>query len=192
MEQTDGQLLSRYRKGHVDALERLVARYERPLFGYIHQMTNGRDEADEIFQEVWLRVIHKHAGFRQGNFLGWLIRIARNLAIDRARRKRPALSLDEEPEEGAALKERVPSPDPTPAARLEAADVGRRIEAAVARLPAEQKEVFVMRMEAGLPFKEIARLQKVSINTALARMHYAVLKLRSVLQDDYAAMGTRP
>ena len=63
---------------------------------------------------------------------------------------------------------------------------GPRIAAAVAKLPAEQREVFLMRMEGDLPFKEIARIQKVSINTALARMQYALNKLRQDLKSDYA------
>ena len=65
-------------------------------------------------------------------------------------------------------------------------DEWERIRAAVMKLPPEQREVFTMRMDAGMPFKEIAKLQGTSINTALARMQYAMGKLREMLQNDYA------
>ena len=76
--------------------------------------------------------------------------------------------------------------EPAPGERLEASELGERISGAVAGLPDEQKEVFVMRVRGELPFKEIARIQGVSINTALARMQYAITKLRPVLARDYA------
>ena len=104
----DGQLIALYRKGEVAALEQLVDKYRRPLFGYIVNMTGRAGEADEIFQEVWFRVIRKIDTYRQKNFLGWMIRIAHNLVIDRARRARPGVSLDAEREEGYPLREIMP------------------------------------------------------------------------------------
>jgi RNA polymerase sigma-70 factor (ECF subfamily) len=189
MESSDHELLKQYRRGRVDALEALVDKYRRPLYSFILNMTEGRDDADEIFQEVWLRVIRKIGLYRDKNFFGWLVRITRNLIIDRARRRKPSLSLDADPEDGHSLMETVEGDGPTPADRLGDDDIGRRIKEAVHSLPDEQKEVFLMRVNAELPFKEIARLQKVSINTALARMHYALAKLRPLLQVEYAALG---
>jgi RNA polymerase sigma-70 factor (ECF subfamily) len=181
----DIELIVLYRKGEVAALEQLVEKYRRPLFGFIVNMMGTAGEADEVFQEVWLRVIRKIDLYRQKNFLGWIVRIARNIVIDRARRDKPAVSLDQERNEGYSLGETLPGSEPGPMARVEAGDLGKRIAAAVADLPAEQREVFLMRTETGLAFKEIAKAQKVSINTALARMQYALQKLRTVLKDDY-------
>lgn len=190
MEKTDGELLARYRSGQVDALERLVYNYRRPLFGFIINMTEGRDDADEIFQEVWLRAIRNLGTYRHKNFLGWLVRIAHNLIIDRARSRKPDLSLNEEGEEGQSLAEVIPGNDPGPRSHVEANDFTENIAKAVASLPDDQKEVFVMRVQAGLSFKEIARIQKVSINTALARMQYALAKLRAMLKEDYELRRT--
>ena len=112
--------------------------------------------------------------------------------IDRARARRGLLSLDEpalEGEDQMSRSETLPSEQEDPAARAVGRELGRQIEAAVRQLPPEQKEVFLLRMEGDVPFREIARMQGVSINTALARMHYAVNKLRSQLQGQYDARG---
>jgi len=185
MEQTDRELLAGYRGGQVAALEELVQRHRGPLYGFILKMTEGRDDADDIFQEVWFKAIRKIRLYRHGNFRGWLVRIAHNVIIDRARRRKPEFSLDAEREEGRPLEEKVPAGDPDPGERAEAAELGARISSAVDLLPVEQREVFLMRVHAQLSFKEIAAIQKVSINTALARMQYALARLRPLLKQDY-------
>jgi RNA polymerase sigma-70 factor (ECF subfamily) len=190
MDDKDNEALARYLGGDVDALEGLVEKYRRPLFGFILNMTGGAAEAEDVFQEVWLRVVRKAGGYRRGNFFGWIVRIARNLVIDRARRRKPEVSLDRENEDGASLGDVIPGPGPAPSDEAVAGDLGCRIADAVAGLPAEQKEVFVMRVQTGLSFKEIAAVQRVSINTALARMQYALAKMRTVLKDDYAELAT--
>jgi RNA polymerase sigma-70 factor, ECF subfamily len=188
-EPTDWGLLTRYKRGDVDALERLVERYRRPLYGFILNMTEGREDADEIFQEVWFRAIRKIGLYRRKNFCGWLMRIAHNLVIDRARRRKPDRSLDEEREDGGSLASVLPSGERGPTDNVQATDIGRAIAQAVETLPAEQKAVFLMRVKAELPFKEIAKIQGVSINTALARMQYALAKLRPLLKREYEALG---
>jgi len=188
MDVTDRQLLTRYRRGNVEALEALVEKYRRPLFGFIVNMTRGRDEAEEIFQEVWFRVIRKHGMYRHDNFCGWLVRIAHNVIIDRSRRRKPDMRLDEVSEEGLSMAQVIAGKEPDAGAKLEAQDLKERMAKAVETLPEEQKEVFLMRMQMELSFKEIARAQKVSINTALARMQYALKKLRTTLSGDYEAL----
>jgi RNA polymerase sigma-70 factor (ECF subfamily) len=185
MDASDRTLLTRYRRGDIEALEALINKYRRPLYSVIIGMTQGRDEADDVFQEVWLKVIRKHGKYRHGNFCGWLIRIAHNVVIDRSRRKKPEVSLDKEHDEGFSLVQVLPGNEPPPAKRIETRDLKDKMARAVGTLPAEQKEVFLMRVQAELSFKEIARIQKVSINTALARMQYALAKLRVILEDDY-------
>ena len=192
MEPTDKQLLDQYRNGQTDALQALVQKYRRQLYGFILNMTEGSADADEVFQEVWFRAIRHLGTYKQGNFLGWLVRIARNLVIDKARRRKPVVSLDQEDEDGRSMKEALAGDDPGPRVKLEASDIGQKIAAAAATLPDDQKEVFLLRVQADLPFKEIAKIQKVSINTALARMQYALAKLRVLLQDDYDVLTGQP
>ncbi|MDA0990316.1 MAG: sigma-70 family RNA polymerase sigma factor [Verrucomicrobia bacterium] len=189
MDVADSDMLARYRQGDVDALEQLMARHHRMLYGYIVNMTAGQDGADDIYQEVWLKVIKKLDGYRNNNFPGWLVRIAHNAVIDRVRKKRPEISLDQENDGGHNLGQTLVAGDPAPSANLDAGALGQQIAAAVARLPRDQREVFLMRAQANLSFKEIARIQRVSINTALARMQYALTKLRPLLHESYAELS---
>ncbi len=183
----DTVLIERYLAGDTDALSILVEKYRRPLYGYVHNMTGGNEDADEIFQETWFRAMRKLPRFRHDNFFGWLARIAHNLVIDRARRRKPGFSLDEEAYDDSADSRGANFAGKTASPRENIAnlELAGRIRRAVEELPPEQREVFLLREEADLPFKEIARIQHTSINTALARMQYALRKLREVLKNDY-------
>lgn len=174
------RLVDAYRKGDDTALERLVQSLRRPLYGFIYHMTEGRDDADDIFQETWRRAIRRLSRFRTGNFRAWLFRIAHNLIIDRARRNRLLTRPDEDSPDPLAL---LPDKRPTPDQEAIHSETARRIAEAVAALPPEQREVFVLRTQLGLSFREIAAIQKTSINTALGRMHYAIQRLRRDLLD---------
>ena len=186
MECPERELLARYASGDIEALGELVEHYRRPLFGFILKMMEQTGDAEEVFQEVWFRALRNIGSYKQKNFLGWLFRIARNLVIDRSRKARPVVDLarisesDEDPYET-----RVASTSLGPDHAVVGRDLGVRITEAVRQLPREQREVFVMRTEGEVPFKEIAKIQGTSINTALARMHYALGKLKELLKDDY-------
>lgn len=188
MDQSDGQLLALYRKGDVDALDRLVRRYKKQLFAFIINMMEGSRDADEIFQEVWCKAIRKINQYREKNFLAWLIRIARNTVIDRWRAGRRFITQNETAHDATPVVEQIADGLPDPGRNASARDLGRRISDAIALLPVEQREVVTMRVYSELQFKEIARVQGVSINTALARMQYGLAKLRETLQDDYTTL----
>ena len=186
MDQDDALLLADYRSGNSEALGELVEKYRRPLYGFILRFSEGREDADEVFQEVWVRAIKNMNRYRQKNLLSWLFRISHNLMIDRIRRDRHAVSLDTAAQaDGSPLSEQLASVLNGPDVEAAGRDLGVRIEDAAARLPPEQREVFWLRMQADLSFKEIAKIQKCSINTALARMQYAVSKLRNELASEY-------
>lgn len=186
MDQDDATLLAEYREGDSEALGLLVEKYRRPLFGFILRFSGGQEDADEVFQEVWVRAIKNMNRYRQKNLLSWLFRIAHNLMIDRIRRRRPEISLETPAQDGLpTMADRLAGTVPGPDCEAGGHELGLRIEAAAARLPPEQREVFWLRMQADLSFKEIAKIQKCSINTALARMQYALSKLRNELAGDY-------
>jgi RNA polymerase sigma-70 factor, ECF subfamily len=191
MDHPESVWLAEYRAGRVEALGQLAEHYRRPLFSFILRMTEGHADAEEIFQEVWLRAIRNLDSYKDKSFLSWLFRIAHNLVIDRVRRARPMVDLDagREEGEGSALETQFAGRGLSPAKVTEGRDMGRRIAEAIARLPAEQREVFLLRTEGDVPFKEIAGIQGISINTALARMQYALGKLRNDLKADYAAVA---
>ena len=194
MDRSDEDLLAAYVSGDTAALAVLIERYRRPFYGFVLAMTEARDDADEIFQETWLRVIRKAHAYRRRNFRGWLFRIGHNVVIDRARARRKTVSLDQALNNDSELTmaETLPDKGHDPADLAQHRELGRTIEGAVRELPPEQREVFLLRMQGDVPFKDIARMQKVSINTALARMQYAVHRLRRHLQEDYARLGAKP
>lgn len=183
MEIGDQQLLEAYVRGDTDALAALVARYQRMMYGFILQMIGNAEDADEVFQETWMRVIRHASSFKHGNFRGWIFQMARNLVVDRRRSARHTVSIDLELNgvEGVTLGDCLPDDRATPEMSAGRRDLADLVGRAVSDLPMEQREVFLMRVQGELPFKEIAQLQKVSINTVLARMRYAVGHLRKQL-----------
>lgn len=187
------QWLEAYRSGDVEALGMLVEHTRRPLYAFILRLTSVQ-EAEEVFQEVWLRAVKNMDRYENRNrsILSWLFRIARNHVIDRSRKKRPDANLEDRSpgrsdSEGGTWYDRLPVSGLRPDAIVAGHDLGTRIAEAVETLPTEQREVFLMRTEGLLPFKEIASIQDTSINTSLARMHYALAKLRDYLSDDFDA-----
>ena len=185
MSTDDSHYLARYREGDVAALEALVEKYRRPLFGFILRMTEGRDEAEDIFQETWIRAIRNLQRYRDRRLLSWLFRIAHNVIIDRSRKKKPACSLQDESHEGHTPADTLAAPSPPPDQLSSQSDLDTQLQHAVAALPPEQRRVFVLRMDSELSFKEIARVESIPLNTALARMRYAVDKLRATLAPAY-------
>ncbi len=174
-------------QGDAEALCALVDKYRRPLFGFILHMTDGKDDAEEIFQEVWIKAIQALPRYQhRRRFAGWLFKITHRVIIDRIRRRKPVMSFQD-------ISDNLNRPETaervTPFSALADNEVGREIRNAVAALPVEQREVFLLRMESDLSFKEIASIQQISINTALARMTYALGKLRERLGPAYKEIG---
>jgi RNA polymerase sigma-70 factor (ECF subfamily) len=187
MDTTDIDCINAYLDGNADALAPLVEKYKRPLYSFIIKMTEGREDADEIFQETWFRALKNIHKFKHKNFLNWLFRIAHNLVIDRARRRKKNVSMQTAVggDGNDTLEDHLAAPGISPAEEVGGNVLGRQIEQAVKTLSPEQKEVFMLRMYGNASFKEIARIQRCSINTCLARMQYALGKLRSILQEEY-------
>jgi RNA polymerase sigma-70 factor (ECF subfamily) len=152
-------------------------------------MVSSKADAEDVFQEVWIKVIRKIDTYRPDNFAAWLMTLTRNRIIDRSRVQKNHMSLNEPSESGQLPIDQVESTVLNPLDQSAAHELGERIESAVSGLPADQREVFLMRTQMDLGFKAIAVIQGVSINTALARMQYALDKLRNALQSDYDVLG---
>ena len=184
MQQMDGEtadagLIKRFLRGDEAAFSTLYHRYRRQLYAFLNNLIGAGAECDEVFEETWLKVIDRLPGYRDdGRFGAWLFRVARNIFYDRlrrTRRERELVSLDmEEPPQVAAP---VGS---GPGERLELGEIEVLVGEAVAALPTELKETFLLRQQ-GVAFKEIAEIQNCSINTALSRMQYALRALRKAL-----------
>jgi RNA polymerase sigma-70 factor (ECF subfamily) len=196
---SDEQLLAAYRGGDVRAFERLLARYEKPIWSFLRRFVRDAEAAEDLLQEVFLRVVRDAqasgpAWKGEAKFSTWLYTIARNLCIDRARRTAvrgsasASPSIDGSPDrdgdaETATLHERIAAPGPSTDAVVAGRQAAGRIDRAVAELPDDQREVFLMREVMELPFAEIASLVGVPEPTVKSRMRYALEKLRAALAD---------
>lgn len=185
MDDAEKALLASYRAGDTEALAGLVERYRKPLFGFIHGLVGRGGDPEGVFQETWIRTLRALDRFRDDNLLGWLFRTARNLVIDQSRRDRFRVDPTGPGEEKTDWADRVAGSGLNPAETVAGRDLGERIRAAVDALPVEQRQVFVMRMQADMTFREIAEALGIPLNTALGRMHYAVGKLRNALREEY-------
>jgi RNA polymerase sigma-70 factor (ECF subfamily) len=187
-DESDERLMLRFQGGDARAFEVLVSRHRTPVFSFLLRLTGDRGRAEDLCQEVLLRVVRASERWQErARFRTWLYAIARNLAVDEARRAvlRRVDSLDVNAP-GAPDPARDAAPGPEAAAA--AAQLRPKLEAALAALPAEQREVFLLREHAGLRFGEIAEVTGVPENTVKSRMRYALEGLREKL----VALGVGP
>lgn len=191
----DEALLRRFNEGDAEAFEVLVRRYQRPLFNFILRSVRDRETAEELLQDVLLKVVQRSSEF-QGNskVSTWIYTIARNLCIDTSRKMvfRRHRSLDaplkgDEPD-GSTMLDRVAGAVPGADRSVIGQDLQVRIAAAVEELPDEQRDVFLMRELSNMPFKDIAEVVGVPENTVKSRMRYALERLQKALAEyeDYA------
>jgi len=185
--QTDEALVVAYlQRGDERAFRTLVERHQERIYGFLVGMVRDRDVANDLFQETFLRVVaamqrERGSYEQQGRWLGWVMRIARNAALDHLRSRKKFQDVDSGDEEGTSFFERIPSDDPDAAAQLDLLNQLGVLREAVEQLPPEQREVVLLRHESELTFREIAEITDVSINTALGRMRYALINLRKMM-----------
>lgn len=183
-DESDERLMLRFRGGDARAFEVLVSRHRTPVYSFLVRLTGDRARAEDLCQDAFLRVVKASATWEErATFKTWLFTIARNLASDEARRNVFRRTDDLDAEGGAAATE--PSGDPSPDRVAASAELRPKLEAALAALPAEQREVFLLREHAGLRFPEIAAVTGTPENTVKSRMRYALEGLRQRLE----AMG---
>ena len=192
-ELTDEELVTAYlERGDQLAFSRLIARHKERIYGFLVGMVRDREIANDLFQDTLFRAIqamHKRRGAyeRQNRWLSWVMRIARNAALDhlRARKKWSDVERPDNEDAGASFWDRLPDAEPDAQSLLGRADLWKEVEVAIDQLPPEQREVVLMRHQSELTFREIAELTDVSINTALGRMRYALINLRKILEPEW-------
>jgi RNA polymerase sigma-70 factor, ECF subfamily len=181
----------RYQKGEVRAFEVLLSRHKKPVFNFILRYVGVPAQAEDLLQEVFLRVIKGADAYqRQAKFTTWLYTIARNLCVDAARRgkHRKAASLDVPMEkdgakDGPTLLDVVPDKGPATDRKVISNELSGRLQAAIASLSEDQREVFLMREFLDMPFRDIAQVVGCPENTVKSRMRYALEKLRVELEE---------
>ena len=176
----DSILLDRFRSGDEQALEVLFARYEAPLFQFLVGMLRDHHQAEDVLQETFVRALERLEGVDPDHLRGWLFTVAYHQAMLAKRRQkgRPAGPLDE--------TAGVPDREPGPAHQAERRDEANRLRQLLERLPAAQREVIRRRVYEGQRFREIAADLDCPLNTALARMHEGLKRLRLLWEKDHA------
>ncbi len=192
---SDEALMIRYQRGDRTAFAVLVRRHQGALFNFALRQMRSPQIAEDVVQEAFVRVVQSAAEFKhEARFLTWIYTIVRNLCIDQMRKNalRKHASLDEsrggEEGEGPTLGEKIADPNAATERAATGTELKERIAVAVDKLPDDQREVFLMREVANLPFKEIAEITGVPENTVKSRMRYALERLQEALQEyeDYA------
>lgn len=195
-EAEDARLMMLFKRGDAKAFEQLLGRHKKAVFNFCLRMVGDRTAAEDALQEVFLKVVKSAKSWeRQAKFTTWLYTIARNHCIDALRKAsyRKTASLDQSlngsEDDGATLGDRVRDEEGiSPDRGAESERLRPKLEKALASLPEEQREVFVMREYAGMPFKDIASVVGVPENTVKSRMRYALEHLRTHLKKQ----GIRP
>lgn len=191
-DQEDEVLMARYQRGDEAAFALLVTRHEARLWNFLRRYVGDPEVAQDLLQETFMRVVRGAADWQPtARFSTWMFSIARNLCTDHARRQvhRRAASLDERPggdgreDSGPVLLDRLAGRERDGEARLRDRQTAERLDRALAALPAEQREVFLMREVMDLPFAEIAAAVGASEPTVKSRMRYALQRLRAALAD---------
>jgi RNA polymerase sigma-70 factor, ECF subfamily len=186
-EQDDTQLMLRYCAGDVRAFEHLYARHKSALYRYLKQLCGGAELANDVFQEVWSKVIDARDDYQvRAQFRTWLFRIAHNCAVDHLRRAN-RLSLREIAASEGWVEQFPDADHEQPDALLSQAEVQAALQLALSTLPHEQREVFVLYEESGLGLQEIAQITQVNMETAKSRLRYALNKLRKALSQHQPA-----
>ena len=182
-ELSDSCLVSHYVKGNEEALSVLIDRHKSRIFTTIYLIVKDKYIAEDLLQDVFIKTIKtiKCGKYNeQGKFLSWIIRVAHNLAIDHFRKEKrnPRITLKDGSDVFNCLKF---SEDFTESNNLTKETV-QYIKKIIHELPEKQREVLVMRHYMQMSFQEIAESTKVSINTALGRMRYALISLRKKIK----------
>jgi RNA polymerase sigma-70 factor, ECF subfamily len=186
---TDEALMLRYQRGDRQAFATIVGRHQRPLYNFVLRHLRSPETAEEVTQEVFLKVVKNATEFKhEARFATWLYTIARNLCVDHSRRMkhRQHTSLDGSANpEAAPLIERIAdtSTDGDVDRSLAASQIRVSVVKAVEDLPDDQREVFLLREVAGLPFRDIASVVGIGENTVKSRMRYALERLRDALSE---------
>jgi RNA polymerase sigma-70 factor (ECF subfamily) len=188
---TDASLIVQAADGDRSAFRLLVERHRAMVYRVAFQYAGNHHDADDIAQEVFVKVYRSLSGFRRdAQFTSWLYRITMNACIDYGRRRdKTGVSLDAASDDERAFE--VPAEDPAPDSQAYAAELKVALEAAVERLPPQQRAVFCMRHFEGMKLVDIAAALGVAEGTVKRQLHSAVHRLRHGLQTLHQNAGTR-
>ena len=186
---SDQELIQSFVAGNTNALEVLVLRHKDKLYTSILFLVKDKYLAEDIFQDVFIRVIDTVRSGRytdEGKFLPWVMRIAHNLCVDHFRKvkRTPIIKTGEDQDIFEVLNFTEESAED----RMMKKQSHNRVKDMLDQLPEDQREVIILRHYADMSFKEIASITGCSINTALGRMRYGLINLRKMMVHKQIAL----
>ncbi len=190
-DESDERLIALYVEGDNNAFDALVERHKVRVYTYICGYVKDEELADDIFQETFVKVISTIKQGRyveNGRFPAWITRIAHNLIIDFFRQEKSE-NVQSADGTGANILNRKELSEATIEDDLVLSQIHADVRRMVMQLPYNQRQVLVMRYYKNMSFKEIADTTKVSINTALGRMRYAIINMRRMAEENHIALS---
>jgi RNA polymerase sigma-70 factor (ECF subfamily) len=178
---SEQELIQLYLKGNTNALSCLISRYKDKIYTSIYLLVKDKYLAEDIFQEVFIRIIDslKGKGYsNEGKFLPWALRISHNLCVDHFRKvkRTPKITTSDDRD----IFEVLNFSEPNAETRLIQSQRHEKVRKMIDLLPEDQREVIILRHYGDLSFKEIASITKCSTNTALGRMRYGLINMRKM------------
>ena len=192
---SDDFLIKQFRKGNSKCFDQLLERYKQRVFSYIFQMVKDHDNTNDIFQEVFIKVIKslkKDTYNHEGKLLSWILRIAHNQVIDYFRKnsKMPIAGRSSNSNEDFDIFDHIKLEEKSAEDVMIDQQISEDIRLLIEELPKEQMEVVKMRYFLQMSFKDISEKTGVSINTSLGRMRYALINLRKLVADKNLILST--
>jgi RNA polymerase sigma-70 factor (ECF subfamily) len=181
----DRDLITNYLQGDEKAFEVLLNRHKDKIYTSIYLFVKEDSLAQDIFQDVFIKIIdtlRKGRYNHEGKFLQWAMRIAYNMCVDHFRRSKRRTMI--QPTDTFDIFEVLENKEVNMEQRMIQKQTHDKVRALIDLLPEEQREVVILRHYADLSFKEIAALTRVSINTALGRMRYALINIRKMVEEN--------
>ena len=153
----------------------LFEQYKSSVYAFVRSMAHNNADADDLFQDVFIKIHHALPAYReQGKLKSWILRIAANTVRDKYRKKNSEVR-------NVSLEEYA-CPKADPANQAECEEMREIMDRAIRRLSVKLREVYLLRMDAGLSFREVAKILQVPRGTAIGRMHLALKELRSTYE----------
>ena len=189
--QSDTALITRAQQADIAAFNEIVARYKNKIYNYLLRMTGSQEDAEDLTQEVFVRMYTNIGAFRKEASLStWLFRIAGNLAVDafrRGKKERGVVTSLDAPmagsdDDGPSATQDVPDWSQEPLKQFGRKELGGQIQAALERLPPKLRSAVILHDVEGLPYEEIARIEKVPLGTVKSRIFNARVALRDHLR----------
>jgi RNA polymerase sigma-70 factor (ECF subfamily) len=183
-EPSDEQLMLAYKQGDTRAFETLLTRHEKGVYGFALRMLGDSMLAEEVAQESFLRVIQSAPRYEaKASFRNYLYRIARNQCIDLLRRKPREPRTPDLDAGSPGTPEGIPNGNPGPEHDAGAAQLRSAIRSALATLPEDQREAFLLKEVKGMKLQDVAAITGANLNTVKSRLRYALARLRENLAE---------